>query len=93
MAEILQFPSKNMKACLFTETSMYIGTIDEKEDFIGHPGIWLKDCMVLPITSQPEPDEVICLNRVCVLWDKVVALSDAPSVDIDFPPGSEEYLE
>ncbi len=91
MAEILQFPSKNTKVCLFTETSMYIGTTDEKEDFLGRPGIWLKACMVLPITSHPEPDEVIRLNQVCVLWDKVVALSDAPS--IDFLPDSEEYPE
>lgn len=93
MAEILHFPSKNMKACLFTETSMYIGTIDEKEDFIGRPGIWLKNCTVLPITSEPEPDEVIHLNQVCVLWDKVVALSDAPSFDTGFLPGSEESPE
>mgnify|MGYP001212971974 CR=1 FL=1 len=91
MAEILHFPSQNVKVCLFTETSMYIGTTDEKEDFLGRPGIWLKDCVVSPISSQLDSEDIIRLNQVCVLWDKVVALSDAPS--IDFLPDSEEYPE
>ena len=54
---------------------MYIGTTAEPESIVDRPGIWLTDAAVMPIRGQDDPDEVLRLGSVLVMWDQVVALS------------------
>lgn len=81
MPNVIKFPSKDEKIALYTETKMYSGTTTEAEDFFGRPGIWLMDAVVCPISGQVRQDEILHLGSVCVLWDKVVAVSYSPELE------------
>lgn len=78
VSNVIKFPKSGEKVALYTETKMYAGVCAESQDFFGRPGIWLTDAVVCPIAGQARPDEVLRLGSVCVLWDKVVAVSYAP---------------
>ena len=80
MSNVIKFPKSGEKVALYTETKMYCGTASAGEDFIGRPGIWLTDAVVCPISGQIRPDEVLRLGSVCVLWEKVVAVSYSPEL-------------
>ena len=80
MPNVIKFPSKDEKIALYTETKMYSGATAETEDFLGRPGIWLADAAVCPIAGQVRPEDVLRLGSVCVLWEKVVALSYSPEL-------------
>ena len=75
MSKVIPFQT-GQKLALYTDTHM---------DFIGRPGIWLLDVAVMPIRGQVNPDEVLRLGSVCVLWDKIVAVGGQPDI------GSVEY--
>lgn len=80
MSNVIKFPKSGEKVALYTETKMYSGFCAESQDFLGRTGIWLTDAMVCPISGQARPDEVLRLGSVCVLWDKVVAVSCPPEI-------------
>lgn len=84
MSKVIPFQT-GQKLALYTDTHMYVGTTDQQQDFIGRPGIWLLDVAVMPIRGQVNPDEVLRLGSVCVLWDKIVAVGGQPDI------GSVEY--
>lgn len=86
MSNVIRFPGKGEKIALYTETKMYSGTTDGSEDFFGRSGIWLTDAVVCPIAEQFRPDEVLRLGSVCVLWEKVVAVSFSPELDLPGRP-------
>ncbi len=87
MSNVIKFPSKGSKIALYTETKMYLGVIAEAEDFLGRPGVWLTDAVVCPISGQVRQDEFLRLGLVCVLWDKVVAVSYSPELVPSESPG------
>lgn len=80
MPKVIKFPPAGEKIALYTETKMYSGATAETEDFLGRPGIWLTDAAVCPIAGQVRPEDVLRLGSVCVLWEKVVALSYSPEL-------------
>ena len=80
MSKVIKFPGNGEKIALYTETKMYSGTAADGEDFLGRPGIWLTDAVVCPIAGKLRPDEVLRLGSVCVLWEKVVAVSYSPEL-------------
>ena len=81
MPRVIKFPPAGEKIALYTETKMYSGATAETEDFLGRPGIWLTDAAVCPISGQVRQDEILHLGSVCVLWDKVVAVSYSPELE------------
>ena len=84
MSNVIKFPRNGEKIALYTETKIYAGTCSEGQDFFGRTGIWLTDAVVYPIAGHIHPDDVLHLGSVCVLWEKVVAVSYAP----DFEPAA-----
>lgn len=82
MSNVIQFPKNGERIALYTSNYMYIGTTAEPESIADRPGIWLTDATVTPIMGRVAPDEVLRLDSVLVMWDRVVALSYAP----DFEP-------
>ena len=82
MSKVIKFPESGEMVALYTETKMYCGTTEEGEDFLGRPGIWLTDAVVCPLSGQVCPEEILRLDSVCVLWDKIVAVSYQPTFGI-----------
>ena len=80
MEKIINFPGAGAKVALYTESHVYIGTVERGHDMIDRPGIWLINVTVLPIKSQASPSEMLELGSVLVFWDKVVALGAPPEV-------------
>ncbi len=80
MAEIVPFPTPGARIALYTETRMFVGTLERKEPSPEYVGLWLKDAIVLPITGRAPADQVLRLDGVCVLWDRVIAFGDAPQL-------------
>lgn len=81
MSNVIQFPQSGEKMVLYTDTHMYIGTIDNREVMVDRTAIWLINAAILPIKSQVTPGEVLRLSSVLVMWDKVVAASPYPEFD------------
>ena len=81
MSNVIQFPKNGERIALYTSNSMDIGTTAEPESIVDRPGIWLTDAAVMPIREQVDPDEVLRLGSVLVMWDQVVALSYAPEFE------------
>lgn len=86
MSNVIKFPNSGEKVALYTETKMYAGVCAESQDFLGRPGIWLTDAVICPIAGQAHPKEVLHLDSVCVLWDKVVAVSYSPELALSELP-------
>lgn len=80
MSNVIKFPNSGEKVALYTESKMYAGVCAESQDFLGRPGIWITDAVVCPISGQARQEEVLRLGSVCVLWDKVVAVSYSPEL-------------
>ena len=78
MSAVIQFPAPGRKVALYTSSHMYVGTIAESQPILDRPGIWLTDASIMPIKGQVTPEEVLQLDSVLVLWDRVTALSDCP---------------
>lgn len=81
MPNVINFPKSGTRVALYTEDNMFIGTSSNSEDFIGRPGLWLTDAVIAPIKAQIYPADLLHLDSVCVLWDKVIAVSHAPSFE------------
>lgn len=89
MSNVIEFPNlnTNQKIALYTQNHIYIGTIEKREPLPEGTGIWLLDVTVAPIKGQVTSSEILCLDSVCVLWNQVVAFSNAPTL------GPQEYCE
>lgn len=77
MSNVIRFPNVGEAVALYTDSNIYIGTMESSEDFLGRIGIWLSNAQILPIKSQITSSDILRLDSVCVLWDRVVALSPA----------------
>lgn len=82
MSNVISFPSAGESVVLYTDSNIYMGTMESSEDFFGRIGIWLSNARILPIKSQVTSSEILLLDSVCVLWDRVVALSPALTIDL-----------
>lgn len=80
MSNVINFPNSSKRVALYTENHIYIGTLDKKESIIDSLAIWLINAQVIPIKARAFPDEILELDYVCVLWDKVVAFGDPPTL-------------
>nr|DAD70870.1 MAG TPA: hypothetical protein [Siphoviridae sp. ctvok7] len=71
------------KVAVFTDTRMYIGTLEKQFDFVTSMSVSLVNVAVSPIVARPDPDEVIALPEVLILWDKVVAVAPADGFQVN----------
>lgn len=76
--KVITFPASGTRIALYTETKMFIGTLERKEPLPDCVGLWLRDVIVLPITGHVPVGQELHLDEVCVLWSRVIAFGDAP---------------
>lgn len=81
MTNVVRFPNAGEAVSLYTDSNIYMGTMESSEDFLGRIGIWLSNAQILPIKSKITSSDILRLDSVCVLWDRVVALSPALTFD------------
>lgn len=76
MEKIVNFPNTNEKVSLYTETHIYSGTITPSTKINDRAVISLSNASIVPIAKTCSPSEVLKVDYVSVLWDKVVAFGN-----------------
>lgn len=85
LGEIIQFPKElvGRSLALFTETTIYIGTVKSVPNFGELHTISLDDVVVLPIGSNGEGS--YRLETAFVVWEKIVAIGPGENFQITYP--------
>ncbi len=78
MLEPIQLPQAGQRIALIADNMMYTGNIERRESFLDRSAIWLTNAEILPVRGSVLANDILRFDSICVLWDKVTAVSFCP---------------